>query len=92
MEGKSNVPIKVLRALCRTCHASRQRSTTEHLIPGVSCEACHGPGANQEAMMKSGQRELGIGSILNPGRLDPVDLVDFCGACHRTFMDVMESR
>jgi len=42
--------------------------------------------------MKSGQRELGIGSILNPGRLDPVDLVDFCRACHRIFMDVMESR
>ena len=77
---------------CFGCHTTASTTNNkfdpEHLIPGVSCEACHGPGANHEAMMKSGQRGLGIGSILNPGRLDPVDLVDFCGACHRTFMDV----
>jgi hypothetical protein len=39
-------------------------------------------------MMKAGQKEEGIASIMNPGRLNPIDLVDFCGTCHRTFMDV----
>src|SRR5262249_44254615 len=77
---------------CFGCHTTASTTNNkfdpEHLIPGVSCEACHGTGANHEAMMKSGHGGLGIGSILNPGRLDPVDLVDFCGACHRTFMDV----
>jgi hypothetical protein len=29
-----------------------------------------------------------VKAIVNPMRLGPVDLVDFCGACHRTFWDV----
>jgi predicted CXXCH cytochrome family protein len=77
---------------CFGCHTTASTTNNkfdpEHLIPGITCEACHGPGADHVAMMKAGQRELGLASILNPGRLDPVDLVDFCGACHRTFMDV----
>jgi len=38
--------------------------------------------------MKAGQIEQGVASIMNPGRLNPVDLMDFCGACHRSYMDV----
>ncbi len=77
---------------CFACHTSASTTNSwfdpSRLIPGVTCEACHGPGASHVAMMKAGQRELGLASILNPGRLNPVDQVDFCGACHRTFMDV----
>src|SRR5256886_16162533 len=32
--------------------------------------------------------EAGGGLISNPGRLKPVDQVDFCGACHTTWWDV----
>jgi hypothetical protein len=31
----------------------------------------------------------GASLILNPARLDRVDSVDFCGACHRTWEDVL---
>jgi hypothetical protein len=77
---------------CFGCHTTaattNNRFDPNHLIPGVTCEACHGPGATHAAMMKAGQKEEGIASIMNPGRLNPVDLVDFCGTCHRAFMDV----
>lgn len=56
---------------------------------GVTCEACHGPGANHSAAMKAGMQEQGVALIMNPKRLDPVDSVDFCGACHRTWEDVV---
>jgi hypothetical protein len=39
--------------------------------------------------MKSGMGEQGEAMIMNPRRLDPVDSVDFCGACHRTWEDVV---
>ncbi|PYX87696.1 MAG: hypothetical protein DMG68_10905 [Acidobacteria bacterium] len=75
---------------CFGCHTTA--STAEYkfepsqAIPGVTCEACHGPGANHAAMMKAGI-EGGEGLILNPRRLSPSDSVDFCGACHRTWWD-----
>jgi hypothetical protein len=81
---------------CFGCHTTaattNNRFDPNRLIPGVTCEACHGPGATHVAMMKAGQKEEGIASIMNPGRLNPVDLVDFCGTCHRTFMDVALSQ
>jgi hypothetical protein len=41
--------------------------------------------------MKSGKQEQGAPLIMNPARLDPVESVDFCGACHRTWEDVVTS-
>jgi hypothetical protein len=38
--------------------------------------------------MKAGA-ENGRALIFNPARLDPVASVDFCGACHRTWQDVV---
>jgi hypothetical protein len=58
-------------------------------VLGVTCEACHGPGATHAAAMKSGMQEQGPDLIMNPKHLDPVDSVDFCGACHRTWEDVV---
>ena len=40
--------------------------------------------------MKEGRIAEGLAHVLNPAKLDPVDSVDFCGACHRTWADVME--
>ncbi len=76
--------------LCFSCHTTAAATDhgldVAHLIPGVSCEACHGPGAKHVAAMKAGKFESI--SIFNPARLKPDELTDFCGACHRTWLDV----
>lgn len=41
--------------------------------------------------MKAGRFAEGLARVLNPAKLGPVDSVDFCGACHRAWADVMES-
>jgi hypothetical protein len=38
--------------------------------PGVQCEACHGPGADHNA-------------IRNPGKMSAAQINDLCGTCHR---------
>ena len=74
-----------LRA-CFGCHSTGAVSEgglrIDKLVPGISCEGCHGPGAEHIARVRAGQlREL---HIFNPGSLEPGDQVKFCGACHRT--------
>jgi len=56
--------------------------------PGVTCEACHGPGQRHVDAMRQRRIADGRSAILNPARLEPADSVDFCGACHATFWDV----
>ena len=81
---------------CFGCHTTASTTNNKfdpsHLIPGVTCEACHGPGAKHAAAMKAKRMAEGLRTTLDPGQLDPVDLVDFCGACHRTFVDVSLTR
>ena len=79
---------------CFGCHTTAS-TTANHFDPdqsiaGVSCEACHGPGSKHVQAMKNGDIVLGTKSILNPESLDPASSVDFCGACHRTFGDVVQ--
>jgi hypothetical protein len=78
--------------VCFGCHSTA--STTEgqfhpeRLVPGVGCEACHGPGAQHVAQMSLEPDARTSTLIFNPARLGPADAVDFCGACHRTSADV----
>jgi hypothetical protein len=79
---------------CFGCHTTA--STTKNhfdsqtMVLGVTCEACHGPGAEHVAAAKSGTDEqLITASIGDPARLSPIESVDFCGACHRTYQDVV---
>jgi hypothetical protein len=58
-------------------------------VLGITCEACHGPGATHAAAMQSGMQDQAADLIINPKHLDPVASVDFCGACHRTWEDVV---
>ncbi|HEV2493424.1 MAG TPA: cytochrome c3 family protein [Terriglobia bacterium] len=75
---------------CFGCHSTDAASASglrvEHLIPGVTCESCHGPAADHVAAMNTGKLENL--HIFNPGKLDPGDLGDFCGSCHRSLIAV----
>jgi len=81
--------------LCFGCHTTAStidgKFDEEHLILGVTCEACHGPGAKHVAAMKTlmnGNLNTRQGNIFNSATLSPADSVDFCGACHGTWWDV----
>jgi Cytochrome c554 and c-prime len=78
---------------CFACHTTASVTNNQldvkDAVPGVTCEACHGPGASHAAAMQSGEQQPGAYLIMNPSRLDPVESVDFCGACHRTWEDVV---
>ncbi len=75
---------------CFACHATAavtdNRLEPSRMIPGITCEACHGPGGQHVAAMKAGKFRRTF--IFNPGRLSARDSIDFCGACHRTSRDV----
>jgi hypothetical protein len=79
---------------CFGCHSTAAvtegRLDTDHLMVGVTCEGCHGPGAIHSAMMKSGM-DQGTMLITNPVQMPPADRVDFCGACHGTSWDIVLS-
>lgn len=80
---------------CFGCHTTASstdnRFDPAQLTPGVTCESCHGPGAKHVATMKTGKIEDGRRAILNPAPLSPFASVDFCGACHRTWADVLQA-
>jgi hypothetical protein len=77
---------------CFACHTTAP--TTDGVFdpsaatPGVTCEACHGPGRRHVDAIKRRRLDEGRTLMLNPAKLDPIDSVDFCGACHATFWDV----
>lgn len=85
---------------CFGCHttASGMGSAFDDakLIPGVSCEACHGPGQQHVDRMEGLQENLSLkepeentqNAIFNPKKLTPEESVDFCGACHGSYWDI----
>ena len=78
--------------LCFGCHSTASTADglfrPEAMILGVTCEACHGPGAQHVAQMSLEHDATTSTLIFNPARLKPADSMDFCGACHRTSADV----
>jgi hypothetical protein len=77
---------------CFGCHFTAASASGHldptHAIPGVTCELCHGPGAAHVAASRAGLNEAGAGLVVSLHRMSPVDSVDFCGACHRTWWDI----
>jgi Cytochrome c554 and c-prime len=72
---------------CFACHSTAAVSASQlqldHLMPGVTCEGCHGPGEKHIAAIKSGSKNL---QIFNPAKLDGDELSqEVCGACHVSF-------
>jgi hypothetical protein len=77
---------------CFGCHSTAATTggtlDLEALIPGVTCEACHGPGREHVAHAEAGRIGEALAATLNPALLAPADAVDLCGACHATYWDV----
>ncbi|HMG76410.1 MAG TPA: multiheme c-type cytochrome [Pyrinomonadaceae bacterium] len=72
---------------CFACHSTAAVSDAQlqldRLMPGITCEGCHGPGEKHSAAIKAGSRNL---QVFNPAKLDPDELSqEFCGACHVSF-------
>ncbi len=84
---------------CFTCHTSEDvfdgKLGVDHLQPGVTCENCHGPGSQHLKALspENLQNDKFLDwNILNPARLDPADLNDFCGTCHRSTREVLAAK
>ncbi|MFL6208520.1 MAG: multiheme c-type cytochrome [Pyrinomonadaceae bacterium] len=80
---------------CFTCHATAATSGGQlqlaRLIPGVTCEACHGPGTAHVAAMEA--KDFEHPRIFNPRRMSADDLSqEFCGSCHRSAEQVMANK
>jgi hypothetical protein len=80
------------RALkCFSCHVTRTSKEGSHLldvaavIPGVSCERCHGPGREHIAAARRGETNLDMPNGHEGGPLgwNTEGLLLTCGACHR---------
>lgn len=76
---------------CFGCHAtnvvSGSRVHLDKLTPGIRCEACHGPAEKHVVAMKTGNfKEKGIANLR---ALSTEEQSNFCGACHRTWDQVM---
>ncbi|HXW06385.1 MAG TPA: multiheme c-type cytochrome [Vicinamibacterales bacterium] len=76
---------------CFACHTTASSTSSgfdlARALPGVTCEACHGPGRRHVHAMER-KAPAADRAIMNPAQLDAADSVDFCGACHATFWDV----
>jgi hypothetical protein len=94
LEGALGRKMDIDRAkACFRCHTTAAVTSKifepEKSIPGVTCEACHGPGAAHVASMTAKDPKQGAEKIMDPADLSPSESVDFCGACHSTWADVM---
>lgn len=75
---------------CLECHATYIKPLSpdplgneyeqNSLVLGISCERCHGPGADHVALHQSGSR--GHEAILNPAKFSRDRQVDLCALCH----------
>jgi hypothetical protein len=79
---------------CFACHStgavSGKQLQLDRMMPGVSCEACHGPGAEHVAAMEA--RRFQDKRIFNPGSMSPDELSqEFCGSCHRSAEQVISN-
>ena len=77
---------------CLECHATyikplssdplTNRYEKESLITGISCETCHGPGADHIARQKAGAAGSVGETILNPAKFSRDRQIDLCALCH----------
>jgi hypothetical protein len=59
------------------------RYDRETMVPGISCEVCHGPGAQHSALHRNEVKAIaGKEEILNPAHFVRDRQVDMCALCH----------
>jgi hypothetical protein len=80
---------------CFTCHTTAATAGTQlqldRMMPGVTCEACHGPGAAHVAAMEA--KDFKNKRIFNPAGMGPDEMSqEFCGSCHRSAEQVMTQK
>jgi len=86
---------RVVNPACLECHATFIRALSsdpgtnrydrESLIVGISCESCHGPGADHvrlETKHETAPSESAPHGILNPANFSRDRKVDLCAECH----------
>lgn len=72
---------------CFICHSTAAVSAAQlqldHLMAGITCEGCHGPGEKHIAAVKASSKNL---QVFNPAKLEADELSqEVCGACHVSF-------
>lgn len=80
---------------CLECHSAYIRALSsdpktnrydkESLVPGISCESCHGPGAEhvrQQSQRGKNAAQSPDSSVLNPAHFSRDRQVDLCAECH----------
>ncbi|HKG15128.1 MAG TPA: multiheme c-type cytochrome [Pyrinomonadaceae bacterium] len=81
---------------CFACHTTGAATAGAQLQPerltlGVSCEACHGPGAEHVAAMEA--KDFKNKRVFNPGQMGTDEMSqEFCGSCHRSAEHVMTNK
>lgn len=82
---------------CFSCHTSEDifdgKLDVNQAHPGVTCENCHGAGGQHASKMAlaTTRTEGKDTTIFDPELLAAADMNDFCGTCHRTTRDVLDS-
>lgn len=81
-----------ITARCLECHASTvvprgppvNRFDSTSMVLGISCEKCHGPGAEhvRRYQSKTPPRSVVDAAIMNPARLPRERQIDLCAWCH----------
>lgn len=94
LENALGTPLRGTDAMrCFACHTTASSANAKlnlaDAVPGVQCEACHGPGKDHVEANRSGQIAKARQAIFNPATLSTTSSIDFCGSCHRTMMDVV---
>ncbi len=74
---------RAVEPACLQCHASNITATS--MDAGVSCERCHGPGAEHIKLMSTQtRRALTSNGIVNPRKLPAEERDGVCAQCHLT--------
>ena len=74
---------------CFNCHSTGAipggaAPDLSEMIPGVTCERCHGPGQAHVSAAQTGASADAIRrSIVNPKRFSAKAQIEMCGQCHR---------
>lgn len=81
---------RVTTTRCLECHTTwfqHHKGTSNQYVPdsflmSVSCERCHGPGAEHVAYHRQHPEQAVAHAIVHPGELTRDRRMDLCGQCH----------